>query len=176
MAQTFLNLAQGVTGTLPSANNSAKILQVISDTKTDTQTISGSSYVEISGLSVAITPSSASSKILIITSITFGTNQDAYPSFQLRRGGSNIFIASGTQTGEETTFSSHADARSQYRMANAGHHFLDSPNSTSQQTYSVYCSPMRTETQALKINTAYSISDDNQGLGTSVITCFEISS
>ena len=37
MAQTFLNLAQGVTGTLPTSNYGAKIGQVVqTTTKTET--------------------------------------------------------------------------------------------------------------------------------------------
>ena len=40
-----------------------KILQVISDTKTDTQSFQSQSFSTISGLSVSITPSSASNKV-----------------------------------------------------------------------------------------------------------------
>jgi hypothetical protein len=66
MAQTFLNLAQGVTGTLPNANFSGgKVLQVQSSIRsTETVTTNGS-YVD-TGLQVNITPSSTSSKILVM--------------------------------------------------------------------------------------------------------------
>ena len=49
--------------------NAGKIGQVLSDTKTDTASISSSTFAAISGLSQAITPSSSSSKCSC-TSIT----------------------------------------------------------------------------------------------------------
>ena len=48
-------------GALPAGS----ILQVVSVTKTDSFTTSSSSFVDITGLSATITPSSASSKILV---------------------------------------------------------------------------------------------------------------
>ena len=183
MAITRLGGANAITGTLPAANINAtslgnvdvgKVLQVVQATKQDTQTITGSSFVEISGLQVDITPSSTSNKILIITSLSYGATASAYPAFEIRRDDSNIFIASGTQTGSEITFGSHSFNDSIYRLGNAGHHYLDSPNTTSQVSYNIYCSPMRTTSLTIKINTAESISDDNKCLGTSVLTAYEI--
>ena len=70
MAQTFLNLAQGVTGTLPSANFSGgKILQVIEGDVTTHTTISSTSYVDVN-LEATITPSSSSNKVLVMVNIT----------------------------------------------------------------------------------------------------------
>ena len=70
MAQTFLNLAQGVTGTLPNANFSGgKVLQAVSSTLSSSTDTSSTSYAD-TGLSVAITPSATSSKILVFVSHT----------------------------------------------------------------------------------------------------------
>jgi len=70
MAQTFLNLAQGVTGTLPNANFSGgKLLQTVSSTLSSSVDTSSQSYAD-TGLSVAITPSATSSKILVFVSHT----------------------------------------------------------------------------------------------------------
>jgi hypothetical protein len=47
-----------------------KILQVVSTTKTDVFTTSSGSFTDITGLSVSITPSSTSSKVLILGAFT----------------------------------------------------------------------------------------------------------
>ena len=57
-------------GTLPGARLPAgSVLQVVSTTKTDTFTMTGQTQTAITGLTATITPTSASSKILIIVSI-----------------------------------------------------------------------------------------------------------
>ena len=43
-----------------------KVLQVVQTLKTDTESVTGSSFADISGLNVAITPSASSSKVLIM--------------------------------------------------------------------------------------------------------------
>ena len=57
MAQTFLNLSQGVTGTLPNANFSGgKVLQVVTAYKSDGSTVSTSSSVaDVANLTNEIT-------------------------------------------------------------------------------------------------------------------------
>ena len=55
-----------ITTTSPKAGN---IIQVVQAVKTDTFTTSSTSFVDITGLSVTITPSSSSSKILVRTFI-----------------------------------------------------------------------------------------------------------
>ena len=63
MAQTFLNLAQGVTGTLPNANFSGgKIAQVISGGTSASTSTTSSSFVD-TNCTVAITPSATDSKV-----------------------------------------------------------------------------------------------------------------
>jgi hypothetical protein len=55
--------------TLPAAIATGKVLQVVQTTKTDTFTTTSTSFTDVTGLSVSITPSSASSKILIFSEI-----------------------------------------------------------------------------------------------------------
>ena len=57
---------------LPAAISTGKVLQVLSTTKTDSfasSSISANTGVDITGLSVDITPSATSSKILIIFNV-----------------------------------------------------------------------------------------------------------
>ena len=66
-----------------SFSGTGKILQVVSDTKTDTQSFQSQSFQTISGLSVDITPSSSSNKVLIHYSISVSCNN--YGMFNCKR-------------------------------------------------------------------------------------------
>ncbi len=75
MALTKINLASGVTGTLPTSNYTAKIGQVVqSGTNFNVQSTS-TSYVDFESSSgtaweTSITPTSSSSKILVIANLS----------------------------------------------------------------------------------------------------------
>ena len=77
------DLATGVGG---------KILQVKQTVKTDRTTIQSTSIVDISGMSVTITPSSTSSKILVNYSLMVFSNAIYYTMRLLRDSDSTIFI------------------------------------------------------------------------------------
>ena len=53
-------------GALASGFGGGKILQVLQTVKTDTFTTTSTSFVDVTGLSVSITPATTSSKILIL--------------------------------------------------------------------------------------------------------------
>jgi hypothetical protein len=162
------------TGTLPKAQLPAgSVLQVVSATKTNSQTITGTSYVQISDLTATVTPSNSSNKILISVSIGFGGGTNFYPAFKLYRNGTPININSVGGTGESCSFG-FQNPTSAERYFQVNHQFLDSPSSTSAITYSVYVSPMRTASQTININTANTVGDNNQLKGTSTITVMEI--
>ena len=60
--------------TLPTGTGGfGKTLQVVQTVKTDIFTTTSTSYVDVTGLSVTITPSSATSKLLVMASVTFST-------------------------------------------------------------------------------------------------------
>ena len=88
-------LASGVGG---------KILQVVSDTKTDTQSFQSQSFSTISGLSVSITPSSASNKVLVHYSVSVSCNN--YGMFNLRRAGTEILRGDADGNRTRCTFES----------------------------------------------------------------------
>jgi len=132
----------GITdGTITAADFAAgvggKVLQVVSTTKTDTfATNPSSTFIDVTGLSVSITPSSASNKILIQISISgsgpTGTN---IAHFRLVRGATAIYLgdAGGSRSrGFATAIDS--DTNSQEHVSGV---FLDSPNTTSSTTYKI---------------------------------------
>ena len=60
-----------------------KVLQIVQMAKTDTTSINGTSYGDITGLSLAITPTAASSKILLTGNINYGFQNDGWLKFQV---------------------------------------------------------------------------------------------
>ena len=110
-----------------------KIGQVVSTFKNDTFGTSSSSLVDITGFSSAITPSSTSSKVLIyvcggVSSGTGGHNV----LLSLLRGSTEIGQGTGGGTSNNFMMTNMA-ANSDVILF--GHHFLDSPSTTSSTTY-----------------------------------------
>ena len=95
-------------GGLPSGSNGG-IIQVKQTIKKDVFTTSQavtSGYTDLTGLSVAITPSSSSNKILVTTQIYNGAANNAVNFFRLLRGTTFIEQPSGTSSG--TNYNAHA--------------------------------------------------------------------
>jgi len=100
-----------------------KIGQVLSTKKTDVFTTSSSSYADVTGLSVAITPSATSSKILCFCTGVYGKNTSDNFNHQVVRDSTSLIenkIDDGTGTNNTDVFSIQV---------------LDSPSSTSELTY-----------------------------------------
>jgi hypothetical protein len=131
--ETSLDLT-GKTVTLPSGTG-GKILQVVQVVKTDTASTTSTSWSDISGLSVSITPTSASSKILVRYDCTAATPRAAYSGgIKLQRNGTDIFLgdAAGSRTRATSwVWSDYYD----YTMWPISNQFLDSPATTSSLIY-----------------------------------------
>ena len=111
-----------------------KILQIQSlttESKTDT---TSESFVDVNGFSLAITPSAATSKVLIIASSTL--EQDGSGNFSyatILRGSTNLGHSTGGLTlSHEYYYPGQQDQEQPCTMV-----FLDSPNTTSATTYKV---------------------------------------
>jgi hypothetical protein len=116
---------------------SGSILQVLQTTKTDVFSTSSTSYTDVTGMSVNITPTSSSSKILIIGGISFGPSTTAqYAQFgRLVRNGSAIFIADAAGNRDRGTFSFQEGG---FEGPLSLHfNYIDSPGTTSQVTYGI---------------------------------------
>ncbi len=155
---------------------SGTVLQVKSATKTDKQSTTSSTPSDITGLSVSITPTSTSSKILVVTNVQFGGEDNVYGAIDVLRGASNITEGS-YPTGSQTaaTMAIGADVtHGGYKVLTASHNFLDSPASTSALTYKVqFASTYGSRT--LTINAPYETVDTTYIIGgTSTITVMEI--
>jgi hypothetical protein len=134
------SLASGV----PSASKlpAGSVLQVFSTTKTDTFTTSSTSDVAITGLSATITPTSASSKILVLVNIGVqGTTAVDYGIFfSLYKSASLITGAVGDAAGSRKVCTSASRSSNDQRFQPASLMYQDSPASTSSLTYACYMS------------------------------------
>ena len=123
-AVTSSDFAAGVGG---------KILQVVQTVKTDTFTTTNQGFIDITGLSVTITPSSTSSKILVLCDLKYGIDsaQGAAPRL-LRVGAPSPLYVGNTAGSRPGALGQEITATT---LQTSGGVYLDSPASTSALTY-----------------------------------------
>ena len=170
-----LKLPGDADGTIATTATAGKILQVINSIKTDTQSAGGTSnYVDISGLSVAITPTSSSNKILICCNITAGHSGTGNVfGFRLMRGSTAIAVSDADGNRRQWTFGEMtAYSNTNNTTRNVAGTFLDSPSTTSATTYKLQ---LYNKYNTVYINRSGEDSNsENHGRGVSAITVMEI--
>jgi hypothetical protein len=131
-----VNASVATVGTLPAARLPAgTVLQVVSNTKTDTFSTTSTSYVDITGLSVSITPISSNSKIYISYLVNGGINSELAGIFiRLVRNSTPIAVADTAGSRPKGT---NQTAGSIYIVNTMAGSFLDSPATTSATTYKI---------------------------------------
>ena len=67
-----------------------KILQVLQTFKTDAFSRSSTTFGDITGMNVSITPASSSNKILIVCHLSVGTQGNGYVGFRLLRDSTTV--------------------------------------------------------------------------------------
>lgn len=153
---------------------SGTVLQVKQTLKTNTTSFAtNGTFADITGLSVSITPTSTSSKILVNVDISVGQTNQSYAKGRLMRGSTAIGVGDAA-TGEESTFSLNTSRYSgsyERNHDNASVMYLDSPSTTSSTTYKVQANTYGN--RAIYIN--YNDGDANVRANTiSTITVMEI--
>ena len=160
-----LTLPDTANGTVLTTTNpkSGNILQVVSATKTDTQTFTTQGNFDITGLSVSITPSSASNKILVMYTVNVGPTEGGYSAaVTIVRGSTEIFIGNSANLRRSvSTFTSisNTGGGTDYNQVNANGAHLDSPNTTSATTYKMIARNFHS--QNLHINRSRNDSDSD---------------
>ncbi len=124
---TISNLSGGV----------GKILQTIMVSKTDTTSHNnGATRADISGITVNITPSATSSKILITSTLNFCGYEGGYSfALYLMRDSTDLAIGDADGIRARATIGGLSDYDNGHDMRPLHYTFLDSPNTTSQVTY-----------------------------------------
>ena len=127
------NTLSAITG-LP-AGVGGKVLQVVNVTKTDkfTTTTVLPSFTDITGMSVAITPSATSSKILVLVNCILSNGNTSYGSgVRMQRAGTSIYIGDSSGSATRMLAGQGINSGHSYQI---GSQILDSPNTTSATTY-----------------------------------------
>jgi len=183
VAYSKLNLATSIVNADISASaaiattklGTGAVLQVVSTTKTDTfsAVLTGPTFTDVTNLSLSITPSSTSSKILILSTVNYV--QTPYSAtFRLMRNSTAIAIgdASGSRTQGSVLAMTPTDAN---RGLNGSVNFLDSPNTTSATTYKIQVGIGDGTSQTMYVNTSGGDSNNSYIIrAVSTITAIEI--
>jgi hypothetical protein len=124
------------------------ILQVVSTTKTDAFSTTSATFTDVTGLSATITPSSATSKILVVSQVTAGVNSssgDGAIHARMLRDSTvvNVGDAAGSNR-VQSAFSFYGNIGQSFSgltgalssLSNSIN-FVDSPATTSSVTYKV---------------------------------------
>ena len=112
------------------------VLQVLSAAKTDVFSTASTSFVDVTGLSVSITPTSASSKILVLMDVKLGSAINVTGYVKIVRDSTSIYIGDSDGSAQRVTYGNSDDPSNQWPYQAVGT-FLDSPATTSSVTYKV---------------------------------------
>ena len=116
----------------PPAGIGSNVVQTV---KTDTFTTSSTSFTAIDGMSVTITPSSNTAKVLVLVTAKFSSSLNNFrPKMRLMRGSTAIFIG---DTAGSRTRSSAFSSGGPNDVFPGDMIFLDSPNVNTATTYSL---------------------------------------
>ena len=155
-ATTTLTLgASGDTISIPSgatiansgtATGFGKVLQVVQTVKTDTfsRTSSGSDTGDVTGLSVSITPSSTSNKVLVFATVMHAGASGQETFLKIVRDSTDIYV--GDAAGSRLRMSTSGRTGTAAQQAQAAMMFLDSPSTTSSTTYKIQAGAEGTQT------------------------------
>ncbi|ACY76240.1 conserved hypothetical protein [Tiamatvirus PSSP7] len=165
--------------TVPGTGNRGlgKILQVLQTVKTDTSsTTAVNSFEDISGMSIAITPSSTSSKVLVMVDMRLSTNTNRNITYRLMRGSTVIYVGDSAGSRTQATGSMRLTDDAKYDMQSETAIFLDSPSTTSATTYKVqWTQTYSSRGESMYINRSYVDNDvDDRNRCASSITVQEV--
>ena len=112
------------------------VLQVLQTVKTNTFSTASTSFVDITGMSVSITPTSATSKILVLMDVKLGSDTNVSGFLRIVRDSTSIYIGDADGSCQRATYANSDDPSSQWAYQAVGN-FLDSPATTSSVTYKI---------------------------------------
>lgn len=152
------------------------VIQVVSVNKTDVFSTSSQTFVDITGLTLSITPTLASSKILV--DVDYNGGSYGHASIRLVRDSTPIYIgtgATGIQVNVGMQFASSGTLNASYQLSKGTMKTLDSPSTTSAVTYKVQGGVPHSASYILYCNRVHH-NENNAwiGYGASSITLTEI--
>ena len=165
------NIVGVCTSGLTKTGGFGTVLQVKQTVKLDSFSTTSLSDVDVTGFSVAITPTSSSNKVLVMVNLAL-SSQSMFVYGILKRGSTQIGEADGASNRLRPTFMSYNTNEGTVEHQNF--QFLDSPNTTSETTYKMQ---VRCATSGhLRVNQTYRDTDtvDYDPRVSSTITVMEI--
>ena len=113
------------TGNIPTGS----VLQVMQTVKSDTYSTTSSTFNDVTGLSVSITPSSSSNKILVFVDAALGVTNAAYGAqLRLLRNSTAIYIGDAAGSRDRSMMQLAGDVSGcQYQVIRTNGQYLDSP-------------------------------------------------
>ena len=136
---------------LPSGS-AGGIIQVKSVTKTDAyQKPSGTSFVDVPGLSVSITPTRSDSKILVMYDLSWSTST-GHISCRLMRDSTAIKVGDASSNRSRVTGQWHHVSGDQYDTAQVAGTHMDSPATASAVTYKMQVGTPYSTSYDLRVN------------------------
>jgi hypothetical protein len=151
------------------------ILQVVSTAKVDTFTTSSTTFTTVTGLTATITPTSTSSKILIMSQISHSlANGISYGHFKVIGGNTASYVGNASGNNVQAVFGGLGGSDDSVNLASGSIIYLDSPATTSSVTYEIQC--RIGVSGSVFINRPSNIIDDNANRtrGASSITLMEV--
>jgi hypothetical protein len=159
-----------------SMQPAGSVLQVVQTVKTDTFSMTGATFTDVTGLSVSITPISATSKILVMVNGIAG-----YTTYILRarlmRDATAIALgdAAGSRPRGTLTASGYAGGSDDaYQHIPFSINFLDSPATTSLTTYKLQIATYSTNAAYINRSHQWQNTSEYDGTMSSTITVMEI--
>ena len=166
---------------LPSGS-AGGIIQVRSTTLTTNVNVTiasgaNTTFYDVSGLSVSITPTRSDSKVLVMVQMNIGTDQATQRvGVRLRRDSTTI--GASTETGNSNNVGSITSLEHHrvYQSQSVNFHFLDSPSTTSSVTYKPQVAQENSGGSSMVyINRVDGNNNNSYYNGSSTITVMEVS-
>ena len=170
--QVLTSAGAGAVPSFQAAAGGGKIGQVIQTVKTNTVSHNNASFTDVTGMSVAITPSASNSKILIMLDARFGITTNYTAHGRLVRGSTVIYVGDSSGNRNQAFYGTKSlENRSAFNFVAT---FLDSPSTTSETTYKLQTA---SQSSSAYIDLNRTINDTNNnydGRFASSITVMEV--
>jgi len=170
-----MTLPDTADGTILTTTNpkSGNIIQVVQTVKSDVSSFSVATEAQSANvMTVAITPTSTSNKILLFVNLQAQCGTSGY-AYSLNRGGTEIALGDTLSNRRRMTHATDNELSNQ--QAFIGGMFLDSPATTSEVTYGIKLTHPSSNTQTIVVNNQnVSSSDDKFTVTISTLTAMEV--
>ena len=158
-----------------SAFTFGKVLQVKQTVMTSTAIITSTSFTEVLGLTTSITPSSASSKILV--DVNMNVSASGHYDVKLQADGTDILLGDADGVKTRSTYHGYLGTsyNGSYDQTPVSIKFLHSPNTTSAVTYKIVAGTPYSSSYTVTVNRTYHDTNASySGRTASTVTLTEI--